>query len=222
MSSTDELLNTLNIIQDKIKKCQEQKREIARKMITKRALLCESQLILRNQLQHALEEDLVEKTKITKRESPKVQLKLNHVYGWIRGKRIWIQAQGFTMPDCIIKQAHLSCVPNIVLPETMCINDKGLDLFLAFDSIPLLPRNFKVYCVYRDDQNKQHVTESCEIEWKSQNDLTWFERLPISRDILQAYFPCYLSIPFNDKLRENKVIEKERKSLRFLCIHLST
>ncbi|KAI7899184.1 uncharacterized protein BX663DRAFT_522576, partial [Cokeromyces recurvatus] len=172
--NTNELLNTLNIIQTKIKQCQEQKREITRKMTRKQALLNDSQNILRNDLQHALEEDFIKKnTKISNNQ----HLKLNHVHGWIRDK--------------------------------LCLN-KGhdLNLFLTFDynhhlsSLP--PNQFQIYCIY-DYENEKHVTEAYPIEWKSPDDLTWLS-LSISHSILQAYFPCHISI-IKDELQNTKNIQ---------------
>lgn len=82
--------------------------------------------------------------------------------------------------DCI-EQAHLCCLPSMLIPETVSLNsnyelqkNQIYDFHYMFDLLPdvsfnQLKEQLKVYCIY-----DQLSSQTCEIEWRLDlQDLGW-------------------------------------------------
>ncbi|KAL7310437.1 hypothetical protein PS15m_009941 [Mucor circinelloides] len=146
----------------------------------------------------------------------------NHGYemvqcrGWIMDRRVWLQATCHAL-HANVQQTHLCCLPNRFLPETTCLNKcsnaEYQRLFLCFDLLPDtciddVQSELRIYCNYQ--QGTQTLsTETCLIEWLDGKNLSWFDSLSISSSqvILQAYFPCQISVKNVDAYHFNQLMK---------------
>ncbi|KAI8642392.1 hypothetical protein BD408DRAFT_416712 [Parasitella parasitica] len=162
---TTQLKNTYKIIQDKLRSCQNEKRNITTRKATKRTLLQESHYVLQNHLVNALTENVtkIKRISLDKDQGALIPIIPNssssggggidikdtlpaqqaHGFtiikcrGWFINRRVWLQAQGHALN---ITQAHICCLPNKFIPETAhlnkCSSDGPQHLFLCFDLLP--------------------------------------------------------------------------------------
>ncbi|CAO3638086.1 unnamed protein product [Mucor fragilis] len=136
--------------------------------------------------------------------------------GWIMDRRVWLQATCH-VAQASVQHTRLCCLPNRCLPETTCLNkcnnDEYQRLFLCFDLLPDarvedIQSTLRTYCSYQLG-TQTLSTETCLIEWLDEKNLSWFDSLSISTSqvILQAYFPCQISVKNVDAYHFNQLMK---------------
>lgn len=198
-----ELTHTLEIIQNKLKACQQEKRLKLNKMTTKRALLGESFEVLQNSLGSSLTQDLRQKPSyhnhslimnVDQHMTPIIgehfdneategpltdKLKLIHCKGWIKDNtRVWIQAQALCLSNDV-NSAHLSSIPN-TFTETVYSNSVTeftdsavVEFYMTFDVLPDMLNELSNLKVACNIDNR-YISAMCGVEWvHGCEDLTW-------------------------------------------------
>ncbi|OBZ81710.1 hypothetical protein A0J61_10240 [Choanephora cucurbitarum] len=198
---------TLEIVQTQLNQCEQQKRRLVERMTNKRMVLTASHGMLHH-LQYALKEDKGKEREkkrelptdglvpiLTNRvhESPKEESEdafcLGHCVGWVRNRRIWIQA--YLTGPCH-PNAYLVCLDSLaLLPDKMMTGHDQHHAWLGFDLLPdTSPEAIESMRIALSDQPSQ----SCSIEWKSDQDTSWQKFIRLS---IHIYFPCQVSMEFS-------------------------
>lgn len=78
-----------------------------------------------------------------------------------------------------ISKVQVYCLPNNLINETMQLSkSEGTMFSLAFDvlydiSIAELTQRLRIACTFQY-KGQYHMTETCLIEWRDDQDLSWF------------------------------------------------
>ncbi|KAI8976109.1 hypothetical protein BDB01DRAFT_804570 [Pilobolus umbonatus] len=231
--STVELLHTLNILQHKLTDSHNEQRNKIRNIMTKKSLLQQSYTLLQDDLHHTLKEDnkgrVVIKSLSTRplegmipltshtslsdihqsdMDSKQEWVSISKCYGWIKGRRVWIQAEGYSLVDsidrvCLSVLSTDSLLPDTISFNSLCHVDRTDRLYLhcSFDLLPdLLPTHImkdsiqvKALIEYR---HMEYTSEGCAIEWAN-DQIEWLN--PLS----SQYHAIHLFYPFHIKLHQS-------------------